>query len=90
MPRNTVENVNEGTVIEVQDFREKADTLTEPASKYVNWETTEPWESFQEIIGSQVDSGSTSISSLVDQYLREPLIESQQSNCYSWWKENKP
>ena len=57
-------------------------------------ETTELWKSFQEIIeesGSQVDSGSsTNISSLVDQYLGEPLIEFHRSNCYSWWKENKP
>ena len=38
-----------------------------------------------------MDSGSsTNISSLVDQYLGETLIEFHRSNCYSWWKENKP
>ena len=65
-------------MIKVQDLGEETDTLTEPASKHVNRETTELWKSFQEIIeesGSQVDSGSTSISSSVDQYLGEPLIE---------------
>ena len=86
-------SANDNAVIEVQDSGEEADTLTEPASKRVNRETTELWKSFQEIIeesGSQVDSGATNISSLVDQYLGEPLIEFHRSNCFSWWKENKP
>jgi len=86
-------NVNDNAMIEVQDSGEEADPLTEPASKHVNRETTEQWKSFQEIIedsGSQVDSGATNISNLVDQYLGEPLIEFHRSNCYSWWKENKP
>jgi len=89
------QKVYKGEIIEKKDSGEEEeleDSLTEPASKHV--ETTELWKSFQEIIeesGSQVDSGSsTNISSLVDQYLREPLIEFHQSNCYSWWKENKP
>jgi len=85
-------NVNDNAVIEVQDSGEEADPLTESASKRVNRETTELWKSFQEIIEesrSQVDSGATNISSLVDQYLGEPLIEFLRSNCYSWWKENK-
>ena len=73
-----LEKVSDSAVIEVQDLGEETDTLTEPTSKRVNRETTELWKSFQEIIeesGSQVDSGSTSISSSVDQYLGEPLIE---------------
>ena len=83
-------NVNESAVIEVQDSGEEADTLTEPASKHVNRETTELWKSFQKIIEkseSQVDSGATNISSLLHQYMGEPLNDFHWSNCYSWWKE---
>ena len=54
-----LEKVSDSAVIKVQDLGEETDTLTEPASKRVNRETTELWKSFQEIIeesGSQVDS----------------------------------
>ena len=36
-----------------------------------------------------VDSGPTSVASLVEQYLAEPLIEFHRSNCYDCWRDNK-
>ena len=36
-----------------------------------------------------MDSGPTSVASLVEQYLSEPLIEFHRSNCYDWWRDNK-
>ena len=36
-----------------------------------------------------VDSEPTSVASLVEQYLAEPLIEFHRSNCYDWWRDNK-
>ena len=53
---------------------------------------TELWKSFEEILqesGSLVDSGPTSVASLVEQYLSEPLIEFHRSNCYDWLRDNK-
>ena len=41
-----LEKVSDSAVIEVQDLGEETDTLTEPASKRVNRETTELWKSF--------------------------------------------
>ena len=72
---------------EVQDSESGDESHeTEPASKHINrrTEATELWESFEEILeesGSFVDSGLTSVSSSVEQYLAEPLIEFHRSNC---------
>ena len=36
-----------------------------------------------------MDSKPTSVASLVEQYLAEPLIEFHRSSCYEWWRDNK-
>ena len=79
-------------VIEVQDSESWDESHeTEPVSKHINrrTETTELWISFEEILeksGSLVDSGPTSVVSLVEQYLAEPWIEFHRNklNCYGW------
>ena len=90
-----VGKLSERPVIEVQNFESGDESHeTEPASKCINRRTApaELWKSFEEILeesGSLVDSGPTSVASLMEQYLSEPLIEFHRSNCYDWWRDNK-
>lgn len=93
-----VRKVTGETVIEVEDSESanesETNSLNEPVSKRVNREaeTTELWKSFEEILkesGSLVESRLASVTSSVEQYLTEPLIEFHRSNCYNWWRDNK-
>ena len=67
------------------------DAAHEPPSKRANRETTELWQSFNEILEESGASaeGLSSDNSVLEQYLSEPLLEFHSSNCLTWWKSNK-
>ena len=77
--------------MEEEKAKSDTETIHEPPSKHANRETTELWQSFNEIFEESGTSaeGLSNDHSVVEQYLSEPLLGFHSNNCLTWWSSNK-